>query len=155
MNLPLEVYDLLERRLGRDDAMTVAKSIEVSLTHIEERSHEIAAQRKIEVKEEIKRELREELATKEDLALLREDMAKMEGSLREEMARLEGSLREEMARVEGSLREEMARLEGSLRQDLVKLDKKFSLYFLATIFTVIFLNQNALEFLARILGLIK
>ena len=144
MNLPLEVYDLLERRLGRDDAMTVAKSIEVSLTHIEERSHEIAAQRKIEVKEEIKRELREELATKEDLALLREDMAKMEGSLREEMARLEGSLREEMAR-----------LEGSLRQDLVKLDKKFSLYFLATIFTVIFLNQNALEFLARILGLIK
>lgn len=32
MNLPLEIYDLLERRLGRDDAMAVAKSIEASLT---------------------------------------------------------------------------------------------------------------------------
>lgn len=115
MNLPIEVYDLLERRLGRDDAMAVAKSIEASLTHIEERSREIAAQRKLEAKEELKRELRDELATKEDLA----------------------------------------KLEGSLREDLVKLDKKFSMYFLATIFTVIFLNQNALEFLARILGLIK
>ncbi|MFN3958086.1 MAG: hypothetical protein ACK4Q6_11325 [Tepidimonas ignava] len=126
MNLPLEIYDLLERRLGRDDAMAVAKSIEASLTHIEERSREIAAQRKLEAKEELKRELRDELTTKEDLAKL-----------------------------EGSLREDLAKLEGSLREDLVKLDKKFSMYFLATIFTVIFLNQNALEFLARILGLIK
>ena len=124
--MPLEIYDLLERRLGRDDAMAVAKSIEASLTHIEERSREIAAQRKLEAKEELKRELRDELTTKEDLAKL-----------------------------EGSLREDLAKLEGSLRKDLAKLDKKFSMYFLATIFTVIFLNQNALEFLARILGLIK
>ena len=111
MNLPLEVYDLLERRLGRDDAMAVAKSIEASLTHIEERSREMAVQRKIEAKEELRVELRNELATKEDLL--------------------------------------------AVRQDLVRLDKKFSMYFLTTIFTVIFLNQNALEFLARILGLIK
>jgi hypothetical protein len=137
MNLPIEVYDLLERRLGRDDAMAVAKSIEASLTHIEERSREIAAQRKLEAKEELKRELRDELTTKEDLA------------------KLEGSLREDLAKLEGSLRKDLAKLEGSLREDLVKLDKKFSMYFLATIFTVIFLNQNALEFLARILGLIK
>ena len=33
---------ILERRLGRDDAMTVAKSIEESLSHVEERSKEIA-----------------------------------------------------------------------------------------------------------------
>ncbi|MEW6695541.1 MAG: hypothetical protein AB1371_11460 [Pseudomonadota bacterium] len=55
MNLPLEIYDLLERRLGRDDAMAVAKSIEASLTHIEERSREMAVQRKIEAKEELRR----------------------------------------------------------------------------------------------------
>lgn len=122
MNIPLEVYDLLERRLGREDAMAVAKSIEASLTHIEDRSREMAVQRKIEAKEEFRVELRNELATKEDLLAVKEDLA---------------------------------RLEGALREDLVKLDKKFSLYFLATIFTVIFLNQNALEFLARILGLIK
>ncbi|WP_424859125.1 hypothetical protein ACPP3B_12015 [Tepidimonas sp. HKU77] len=60
MNLPLEIYDLLERRLGRDDAMAVAKSIEASLTHIEERSREMAVQRKIEAKEELRIELRSE-----------------------------------------------------------------------------------------------
>lgn len=102
MNIPLEVFDLLERRLGREDALAVAKSIEASLTHLEERSKEIAAQRKLEVKEELKRELRDELTTKEDLA---------------------------------------------------KLDKKFTVYFLVTIFAVIFVNQNALEFLARLLRL--
>jgi hypothetical protein len=129
MNLPLEVYDLLERRLGRDDAMAVAKSIEASLTHIEERSREMAVQRKIEAKEELRIELRSELATKEDLLAVKEDLL--------------------------AVREDLAKLEGSLREDLVKLDKKFSMYFLTIIFTVIFLNQNALEFLARILGLIK
>lgn len=129
MNLPLEIYDLLERRLGRDDAMAVAKSIEASLTHIEERSREMAVQRKIEAKEELRIELRSELATKEDLLAVKEDLL--------------------------AVREDLAKLEGSLREDLVKLDKKFSMYFLTTIFTVIFLNQNALEFLARILGLIK
>jgi hypothetical protein len=122
MSLQLEVYDLLEQRLGRDDAMAVAKSIEASLTHIEERSRKMAVERKIEAKEELRIELRSELATKEDLRAVREDLAK---------------------------------LEGSLREDLVKLDKKFSMYFLTIIFTVIFLNKNALEFLARILGLIK
>lgn len=104
MNLPLEIYDILERRLGRDDAMVVAKSIEVSLSHINERSIEMANQRKLEAKKELKVELRDELATKADIA---------------------------------------------------KLDKKFTVYFMTTIFTVIFLNQNALEFLAKLIGLIK
>jgi len=122
VNIPLEVYDLLERRLGRDDAMAVAKSIEASLTHIEERSREIAAQRRLEAKEELRVELRNELATKEDLA-------KLEGLLREEIAKMD------------------ARFE--------RMDKKFTVLFMVTIFTVIFLNQNALEFLARILGLVK
>ncbi len=133
MNIPLEVYDLLERRLGREDALAVAKSIEASLTHIEQRSREIVVQRKIEAKEELRVELRNELATKEDLLAVREDLAKLEGSLREDLAKLEGKMD--------------ARFE--------RMDRKFTLLFMATIFTVIFLNQNALEFLARILGLIK
>jgi len=122
VNIPLEVYDLLERRLGRDDAMAVAKSIEASLTHIEERSREIAAQRKLEAKEELRVELRNELAAKEDMLAVKEDLAKLEGAMN-------------------------ARFE--------RMDKKFTVLFMVTIFTVIFLNQNALEFLARIIGLIK
>ena len=52
MNLPLEIYDTLERKLGREDAMAIAKSIEKSLGHIEQRSYDVAAQRKLEVREE-------------------------------------------------------------------------------------------------------
>ena len=136
MNIPFEVFDLLEKRLGREDALAVAKSIEASLSHIEERSKEIATQRKLEAKDELKRELRDELATKEDLA------------------KLEGSLREDLAKLEGSLREDLAKLEGRMDARFERLDKKFTVYFLVTIFTVIFLNQNALEFLARLLRLL-
>ena len=82
MNIPLEVYDILERRLGRDDAMAVAKSIEASFSHIEERSREIAIQRKLEAKDELKRELRDELSTKEDLA-------KLEGRIEARFERLD------------------------------------------------------------------
>lgn len=133
MNIPIEIYDLLERRLGRDDAMAVAKSIEASLSHIEERSREIAVQRKLEAKEELRVELRNELTTKEDLA-----NAKSE--LRAEIAELRTELKAEIAEV---------------RTELARLDKKFTVLWLTTIFAVIFVNQNALEFLARILGLIK
>ncbi len=132
MNIPLEVFDLLERRLGREDALAVAKSIEASLTHIEERSREIAVQRKLEVKEELKRELRDELATKEDIANVRTE------------------LKEDIANVRAELKEDIA----NVRAELVRLDKKFTVYFLITIFTVIFLNQNALEFLAKLMRLV-
>jgi hypothetical protein len=129
VNIPIEIYDLLERRLGRDDAMAVAKSIEASLTHIEERSREMAVQRKIEAKEELRVELRNELATKEDMLAVKEDML--------------------------AVREDLTKLEGAMNARFERMDKKFTVLFMVTIFTVIFLNQNALEFLARIIGLIK
>ena len=121
-NLPLEIYDLLERRVGRDDAMALAKSIELSLSHMEERSKEMAAQRKLEAKAELRTELRDELATKEDLA------------------KLQGSVKEDLAKID-------ARFE--------RMDKKFTNLFTIIMFTIIFLNQNALEFLVRVIGLIK
>ncbi len=126
MNLPIEIYAFLERRLGQDDAMVVAKSIEASLSHIEERSREIALQRKLEAKEELRIELRNELTTKEDLA-----------------------------RLEGTMKEDMARLESAVKESIARLDKKFTVLWLTTIFMVIFVNKNALEFLASLLGLIK
>ncbi len=63
---------------------------------------------------------------------------------------LKVELRDELA-----TKADIARLEGATKADIAKLDKKFTVYFMATIFTVIFLNQNALEFLAKLIGLIK
>ncbi len=80
MNLPLEIYDILERKLGRDEAMPVAKAIEASLSRIERRSYDLANQRKLEVKDELKVELRG--ATKADIAELR-------GEIKVEMIRMD------------------------------------------------------------------
>ncbi|BCX87765.1 hypothetical protein MIN45_P0132 [Methylomarinovum tepidoasis] len=137
MHVPIEIYQLLEDRLGREEAKKVAESIEVSLAHLEERSREIAAQRKLEAKEELKHELRNELATKEDLANLRTE-------LKEDIANVRTELKEDIA----NLRTDVIRMEA-------RLERKFTILWLITLFTIVFLNQNALHFLARLLGLLK
>jgi len=45
-------------------------------------------------------------------------------------------------------------LRAATKADLIALEKKFTVYFLVLMFTVIFLNQNALEFIAHLLGLV-
>ena len=122
MNLPLEIYDTLERKLGREDAMAIAKSIERSLGHIEQRSYDVAAQRKLEVREELRIEMRDELATKAD-------MAKLQGY------------------VDARFEQVNTRFE--------RLDKKFTLMFGVLVFLIIFLNQNALEFILKVVGILK
>lgn len=115
MNLPIEVFDVFERKFGREDALVLGKALETTFSHLEERSVEIAVHRKIEAKEELKRELKGELATKEDIANLR----------------------------------------GDIKGDIAKLDKKFTVLFLASIFTTLFVNKDALTWFAQIIGLIR
>lgn len=80
----------------------------------------------IQKKLELKDELTKELATKADLLVLREEFFG-----------------------------EIKRLEGKMEGEILRLDRKFTVMFIILFFTIIFLNQNALEFLARIFGLIK
>ena len=115
MNLPLEIYQRLERRLGAEDAMAVTKSIEDALTHLEERSKEVSLLRKLEVREELRIEMRDELATKADIA----------------------------------------KLQGYVDTRFERLDKKFTLMFGVLVFLIIFLNQNALEFILKVVGILK
>ncbi|KWT84189.1 hypothetical protein [Candidatus Magnetominusculus xianensis] len=64
--LPIEIYDLLEKKVGKDDAREVGKIILASFDAIEQRSEAVVVQKKAEIKEE----LTKELTTKEDLAKL-------------------------------------------------------------------------------------
>jgi len=48
-----------------------------------------------------------------------------------------------------------ARLEAKIEEEILKLDRKFTILFIILFFTLILVNQNALEFLLRVLGLIK
>jgi len=53
------------------------------------------------------------------------------------------------------LKENLHRVEISLREELHRLDKKFTILILIVIFLLIFLNQSALEFFFRVIGLLK
>jgi len=55
----------------------------------------------------------------------------------------------------GEIKALKTELEAKIENGLLKLDRKFTIMFVILFFTIIFLNQNALEFMAKILGLIK
>ncbi len=108
------------------------------------------------------------LATKADIAEVKGEIADLRGELKGEIADLRGELKGEIA----DLRGEIAKVEGKVaeaRQDIAdlrgelgkidarfeKMDRKFTIYFTVILFTMIFLNQSALEFIARLFGLLK
>ncbi len=53
------------------------------------------------------------------------------------------------------LKVDMVELKSELARVEYKLDRKFTMMFLTLLFAIIFLNQNALKFIAELLGLIK
>lgn len=113
--------------------MAVAKSIEESLSNVEERSKEIANQRKLEVKEELKFELRDELATKADIA-------ELAGATKADIAELAGATKEAIA---------------EMKTDIAKFEGKMNVRFVATIAVILFVNKDAIMLLAHLLGLVK
>ena len=58
-----------------------------------------------------------------------------------------------------ALRQEMrtlkTELEAKIENEILKLDRKFTILFLILLFAIIFLNKEALEFIAKLFGLIK
>jgi len=120
--LTIDVLQLLEEKLGKEEAKKVAEAIELALESIEEKAKDVALQKKLELKEE----LTKELATKADLQVLK--------------AELEARIEKEVSK---------------LREEILKLDRKFTIMFLILLFAIILLNKDALEFIARLFGLIK
>jgi len=118
----LELLQLLEDKLGKEETRKVAQAIELGLEILEKRAEELALQKKLELKDE----LTKELASKADLQVLRAEMQAME-----------------------------ARLEAKIEREILRLDRKFTILSIILFFTVILVNQNALEFLLKVLGLIK
>jgi hypothetical protein len=61
-------------------------------------------------------------------------------------------------RLEGEIslvRQEINIVREEMKRNKIELDRKFTIMFLVLLFTTIFLNQNALKFIAEVLGLIK
>ncbi len=167
--LPIELYDLLERKVGKDDAREVGKVILASFDAIEQRSEAVVVQKKAEIKEE----LTKELTTKEDLikseGRLNEKIAAVEGRLnekiaavKEDLAKLEirlnekiAAVKEDLTKLEGRLNERITAVEGRLNERLTAMDLKTRIYFLILLFVILLTNPKALDLIAKLFGLVK
>jgi predicted DNA-binding protein len=116
VRLPLEVYETLEKAVGKEDATAIVKSIETAIS-------EATDYKWSTTKEELLDAMRKEFVTKdvfnEKINVLKEEMTS---------------------------KIELTRL---------SLDKKFTIMFLILLFTIIILNINSLEFIAKLFGILK
>jgi hypothetical protein len=120
--IDLELLQLLEDKLGKEEARKVAQAIEIGLEVLEKRAEELAIQKKLELKDE----LTKELASKADIQVLKTEIQAVR-----------------------------AELSAKIENEILRLDRKFTIMFIILFFTLILVNQNALEFLLKVLGLIK
>jgi len=75
------------------------------------------------------------------------DKAELSGKIEALFAKTEKDKAELNEKIENVKSEMLLRFE--------KMDKKFSLFFALLLFAIIFLNQNALEFIAKVIGIIR
>jgi len=145
VTLPIEVYEVLERVVGKENAKVVIKSIESTISENTEYKWKVS-------KDEILDVMRKEFVTKdffeERLNALREELI---GIMKQDKAELLGIMKQDKAEMMGII--DKNRLE--IEKEILRIDRKFTIMFVVLFFTIIFLNQNALEFIFRIMGLIR
>jgi hypothetical protein len=117
--IPLEIYQMLEKVLGKEDAQKAVEILQKSINESLESSEE-------KLKISISEDLKKELASKYDIELLRQEMRTLE--------------------VEFKKKIEITRLE-------FKKDLRIAVIILIAIIAI--LNQNSLEFLAKLTGIVK
>ena len=136
----LRAYKALEPRLGAESADALVSAIDDAFTELSSRHNGTLLLKKSKIREELRIEMKDELATKADMAKLQADMASLRGEIQADLAKLQGY-------VDARFEQVNTRFE--------RLDKKFTLMFGVLVFLIIFLNQNALEFILKIVGILK
>jgi len=162
-----DVYDIFEQAFhGKEYAKKVLYALEEVIV---DTVHDTW----YKTKEELKSEVLSHYATKQDLEQVRiellgkldalyqkteRDKAELLGIMKQDKAELLGIMKQDKAELLGkfdALYEKTEKDKAEINLRIERLDKKFSIYFAALFFIVIFLNQNALEFLVKVIGLVK
>jgi len=138
--IKVETLQFFEDRLGKEEGRKAAEVLERAYEEMEKKAESLALQKKLELKDE----LTKELATKEDIA-------RLEGMIKSESTRLEGMMKFEIARLEGKMESELLKIS----KETLRIDKKFTIMFILIFFAVIFINQNAIEFILKVFNLVK
>jgi hypothetical protein len=142
MSIPVSLYERLERKFGRDEALEIAKMIEDFFDEMDRKAGEIALQKKLELKDE----LTKELATKADLITVR---AELEGKIEKVRAELEGEIKNVRTELEGKI--EKVRIELGARID--RLDLKLNLLILLVVIVLTVMNPVVAELLKKWFGI--
>ncbi len=137
---PVEVYSRIEEVVGKETALTPAKSVEAASNGIQEEAIRLAQQKKLEVREE----LLKELASKADLAALRNEMLG-------EIKALQNEMLGEFKAVYTEIKASEARTDAKLE----RLDRKFSILMILILVSVYITNQNTIVFILKLFGLMK
>jgi hypothetical protein len=142
MSIPVSLYEKLEQKFGRDEALEIAKMIEDFFDEMDRKAGEIALQKKLELKDE----LTKELATKADLITAR---AELEGKIEKVRAELEGEIKNVRTELEGKI--EKVRIELGARID--RLDLKLNLLILLVVIVLTVMNPVVAELLKKWFGI--
>lgn len=135
--IPIQVYEQLEAKLGKESAHIISESLEKSINATIEESKEHL---KIVVSEELKKEL----VTKHDLVV-----TKME--LEKQIMEVEKKIEKQIAEVDKKI------IQVESRIDLVQKDMRLMELRIIAIVVLLFVlsNPNILDFLSRLFGIIK
>ena len=117
----LELYELFERKLGKEEAKKAIELVGKAIETVEEKAKE----QKSIVKAELKDELRKELATKEDIAVVRQEIE--------------------------VVRQEVKNLDQKI--EFVRREMRILFYVLLAF--MFLLNRGTVEFAFKVLGLLK
>jgi hypothetical protein len=142
MSIPVSLYEKLEQKFGRDEALEIAKMIEDFFDEMDRKAGEIALQKKLELKDE----LTKELATKADLITAR---AELEGEIKNVRTELEGRI--ENVRTELEAKIENVRIKLESRID--RLDLKLNLLILLVVIVLTVMNPVVAELLKKWFGI--
>ena len=141
--VPLKLYELFEEKLGKEDAKEAIALVEEALGTIEEKAKE----QKTVIKAELREELRKELATKEDVLLVKEELLGEIGKLEQKIETVHKELEQKMETVRQKLKGDIKELKGEI--------KVLKILIYVTILTVIFMNRGTIEYLVNLIKMMK
>jgi hypothetical protein len=161
--IPADAVVVLERHLGSEDALVVVRGLEEAVQRATEvswartRDELLVAMRREFVTRELFEErmgaLRAELLGKHEA--LYEKTEKDKAELLGKIEALYEKTEKDKAELLGLIRATREELLGKIEALRLAMDRKITLWSLVILFAVVLINRDALEFVVRLLGIVK
>ncbi len=132
--ITMELLQLLEDKLGKEEGRKVAEAINIGLDVIEKKAEAVAFQKKLELRDE----LTGELASKADIMLIRQEMQTMK-------VELEAKIDQNKIALEGKIE--------LVKADIRKLDMKLNFLIVLMIIALTLMNPVMAEIIKNLLKL--